>query len=92
MMYFMFENCNKSSQGAKYFDVNFQGKETSISLDEYGDKVVKRILSNHPAWQRLCGEYKIDHEVMLMSYPHYDVMQMLLLIIDSAAGMMGPEA
>lgn len=91
-MYFMMAGSTPGNDGKKYTHIKHDGKEFSINFDDYGNKVIRRVLVNYMAWLRLCNEYKIDGDVLLKPLPHYEIMQLMIAICDGAAGMIGPEA
>lgn len=74
------------------FDVVFEGRKIQGSYEDLAGLLVRRVLGNHIAWVELCNDYKIDPAAMLKDFPRFDVMQMMIGILDIAAGDMGPDA
>jgi hypothetical protein len=99
-LYWMFENSHELDQvkpsanmktKPRVFEVMHQGETYNIDLDDMAGKTIKRVLSNLAGWVRVCKEYNVDAYAMLRHYPHYDVLQMMIGILDSAAGLMGGD-
>lgn len=91
-MYWLMDNADGEGRKGRTFTFIHEGEEVTIDLDTQLNDVMKRILAKHLAWRRLCKEYNVDADSMLEHYPHFETLQLILLIIDGAAGMVGEDA
>jgi hypothetical protein len=78
----------QASEGEKSGKVITIGSVT-YDLDDVLTNVFKRMLSNAEAWREMCQEYKIDPEGVLQHYPHAPMLEMIELIVNGAAVLMG---
>lgn len=86
-IYFIMGSFEDATQASKIFEITYKEHGLKITPDEVIDRYTRQLLANAEAWRQLCDEYKIDSEVFIKGLPHYDVLQLVILLFDGVAGM-----